>query len=233
VKIVASLLLTTLFAAGPRARVQSPIESTARQLVSNFAAGQFEAATRDFNDELRPMVTKEVLARVKQQLDQSVGSFVMVKEVRQQRQDGFRAIEIVSMFTRGVVSVVVVFDTLDHVGAVYFNPIVAPPVDPALESLARGLLANFVAGRFEEAVQPFDPTMRAQLSAEGLAGLAANIAGTFGKFQSVTEVHQRDDRIYKVIDLTLAYTKAPVAFRVAFDARRRVAALSISPYYKE
>ena len=226
-------MLTTLFAAGPQARLQSPIEITARELLSNFATGRFAAATKDFNDDLRPMVTQEVLARVKQQLDQTVGTFVGVKEVHPQRRDDLRAIELMSTFTRGAVSVVVVFDVLDRVGAVYFNPILTPPVDPALESAARELLANFVAGRYADVVKPFDPNMRAQLPPEALAGLAANVAGVFGTFQSVTEVHQRDEKIYKVIDLTLAYTKAPVAFRVAFDPRRRVAALNISPYYKE
>jgi hypothetical protein len=32
-----------------------------------------------------------------------------------------------------------------------------------------------------------------------------------------------------VIELTLAYTKRPVSFRVAFDLQNRVAALQISP----
>jgi hypothetical protein len=133
VKIIASILLTTLFATGPRDPRQSPIEATARDLLSNFTAGRFEAATKDFNDDLRPMVTQEVLARVKQQLEQSVGTFVVVKEVHPLRRDGLRAIELVSAFTKGAVSVVVVFDVLDRIGAVYFNPILPPAGDPALE----------------------------------------------------------------------------------------------------
>lgn len=204
-----------------------------RELLTNFASGRFEAATKDFNDDLRPMVTPEVLARVKSQLDQQVGGFVIVKEVHQERQEGFRGIELVATFTKAPLSVVVVFDALDRIGAVYFNPMPAPPVDPALEAVSRELLANFVARRFEEAVKPFDTNMRAQLSPIGLAKLATNIAATFGTFQSVTEVHQRPDKIFRIIDLTLSYTKGPVAFRVAFDSHGRVAALNISPFYKE
>jgi hypothetical protein len=233
VKIVASLLLTTLFAISPKPRLQSPIESTARVMLTNFVTGRFEAATSDFNDELRPMVTPAILAQTKAQLDQLAGAFLLVKEVHQRTQEGFRAIELIARFEKSSVSVVVVFDPLDRVGAVHFNPIVSPPVDPVLEAAARGLLANFVAGRFDEAVKPFDPNMRAQLSPASLAKLAVNIAEVFGTFRSVAEVHQRIEKRYTIIDLTLSYRNAPVAFRVAFDAQNRVAALHISPFMNE
>jgi len=52
VKLVASALLTVLFAISPRPPLQTPNESTARALFLNFVTGRFDAATRDFNDEL-------------------------------------------------------------------------------------------------------------------------------------------------------------------------------------
>jgi hypothetical protein len=233
VKIIASLLLTAFFAAHPRPQLQTPIEGIARELLANFAAGRFEAATKDFNDTLRPMVTAQVLAQVKAQLDERAGKFWAVNEAHPRTRDGFRAIELLATFEKYPVSVVVVFDSFDRVGAVYFNPILPPPVDPALEARARALLTNFTAGRFDEVVKPFDPTMRAQLTPANLAGLAADIAGVYGVFQSVTEVHQRSEKNYRVIDLTLSYTKMPAVFRVAFDGADRVTALHISPYKKE
>lgn len=232
-KIVASLLLTAFFAAGHRPQLQTPIEGISRELLANFAAGRFEAATKDFNDTLRPMVTAKVLAQVKARLDEQAGTFWMVKEAHQRYQDGFRSVELLAKFEKYPVSVVVVFDSFDRVGAVYFNPILPPPVDPVLEARARELLSNFTAGRFDEAVKPFDPTMRAQLPPAKLATLAADIANVYGIFQSVTEVHQRTEKNYQIIDLTLSYTKSPAAFRVAFDGEGRVTALHISPYRKE
>lgn len=231
-KIVASLLLTALFAINPRAKVQSPIEQTARELLANFTAGRFEAACRDFNDELRPMVTAAVLANVKEQCDRQVGAFQSVSEVHQGSEDGFRMVELIAKFDKSPVSVRVVFDNYDRVRAVYFNPIVPPLADPALEAVARELLANIVAGHFDEAGRHFDDTMRSQLSPAGLAGLSKNIANAFGTFRSVTEVHQRFEKPFRIIDLIVACDKTPLAFRVAFDVRDRIAAVHISPYSK-
>ncbi len=229
-KIIAALLLTTLFAAGPKPRLQSPIESTAREMLTNFASGRFDAATKDFNDDLRPIVTPEVLSDVKGQLDASVGAFYLVKEAHQRTQGGSRTIELIARYAKGSVSVLVVFDALDRIGTVYFNPISAGKADPALESAARELLANFVAGHFADVVKPFDATMRVELTPAGLEALATSIGQIFGKFVSVTEVQQSVDKSYKIIDMTLAYTKGTVAFRVAFDPSGHVVAMHISPF---
>jgi hypothetical protein len=231
--MIATLLLTTFFGAAPPPRFQSPIESAARELLANFVAGRFEAATSDFNDSLRPIVTKEVLAGVKAQMDDQVGPFLSVKEVHQRRQDGFRNVEMIASFTKAPVSVVVVFDSMDRVGAVYFNPILSPPVDPSLESSARELLTNMQAGHFTDAVKSFDGNMRAQLTPAALATLAGNLAETYGTFRSVDAVHQELNKQYRVIDLTLSYTKRAASFRVAFDGMGRIAALHISPFQKE
>jgi hypothetical protein len=233
VKILASLLLTTLFAVSPRPHLQSPIESAARELLTNFAAGRFDAATAGFNDTLKPIVTPEVLAQVKARLDQQVGQFYLVKEAHQGTKDGFRTIELLARYQKGSVSVVVVFDALDRIGAVYFNPVLPPPVDPALEAVAREVLTNFTAGRFDDAVKPFNAEMAAQLTPAAMARLAENIAQVYGTFRSVTEVRQRTDKVYRVIELSLSYTKAPATFRVAFDSGNRVAAMRISPYALE
>ena len=233
VKIIASLLLTTLFAISPKPRLQSPLESTARDLLREFVAGRFDAVTRDFNDDLRLIVTPKLLAGVKADLDTQAGTFMLVKEVHQRTEQGLRAIELISRFSKSSVSVIVVFDAMDRVEAVHFNPVLAPPPDPILEAAARSLLANFVAGKFDDVFKTFDPNMRTQLPPERLAELSGNIARVFGTFRSVTEIHQGIEKPYTVIDMTLAYTNAPVTFRAAFDAGNRVVALHIQPYRKE
>jgi hypothetical protein len=226
VKIIASVLLTALFAAGPRPKLQSPIESTARLFLSNFAAGRFEAATRDFNDDLRPVVTIATLAELKKQFDERAGVFLSVTEARQRRQEGFRAIELIARFSKSPVSVVVVFDQLDRIASINANPI-GP--EPALESAARALLANFIAARYDDVGKAFDDTMSKQLPPAALANLATSVADTFGTYQSVNAVKQDANPPYRVIEMSLAYTKRPVSFRVAFDLQNRVAALQIAP----
>ena len=228
-KLIASLLLTTLFAAGPRPKLQTPIETTARTFLTNFAAGRFDDATRDFNDDLRPVVTAKVLADMKKQFDEQAGVFLSVAEVRQRMQQGYRAIELIARFSKSPMSVVVLFDSADRIGAINASPIAPPPADPILESAARALLANFVAGHYDEVEQAFDDTMRKQLPVPAMANLATSVAETFGTYQAVNEVKQSANPPYRVIELTLAYTKRPVSFRVAFNLQNRVSALQISP----
>ena len=228
-KLIASILLTTLFAAGPRPKLQTPIETEARMFLSNFAAGRFDEAARDFNDDLRPVVTTAMLADMKRQFDQQVGMFLSVTDVHQKMQQGFRAIELTARFSKSPVSVVVTFDQLDRIASINANPIAPPAVEHALEAAARTLLANFVAGRYDEAAKAFDDTIRKQLPPSALANLATSVADTFGTYQAVNAVKQNANPPYSVIEMTLAYTKAPVSFRVAFDLRNRVAGLQLSP----
>jgi hypothetical protein len=229
VKTIASLLLTTLFAAGPRPHLQTPIETTARAFLSNFASGRFVEATRDFNDALRPVVTTKMLADLKAQFDQQAGVFQLVTEVHERRQEGFRAIELTARFSKSPVSVLVIFDQLDRIASIHASPIGPPPADPVLESAARAILADFVAGRFAEVEKSFDDAMRRQLPASAMGQLAVSVAETFGTYQSVTEVKQSSNPPYRVIDMTLAYTNRPVSFRVAFNLQNRVSALQIAP----
>jgi len=227
-----SLLLAALFAINPKVKLPSPLEQMARELFANFTAGRFQAAAADFNDALRPLITAALLAQVREQLDSQVGPFQAVTEVHQRREDGFRVVELIAKFEKSPVSVRVVFDNFDRVGAVYFNPIIGPPVEAALETMARELLANLVARRFDEAGKHFDDTMRGQLPPPSLAELSKKIAKTFGTFRSITEVHQRMEKPYRIIDLIATCDKSPLAFRVAFDAQNRIAAVHISPYVK-
>jgi hypothetical protein len=229
VKIIASLLLTALFAAGPRPKFQSPIETSARLFLSNFAAGRFQEATRDFNDDLRPVVTTAMLADMKKQFDQQVGTLISVTDVHQRMQQGYRAIALTARFSKSPVSVVVTFDQLDRIASINATPIASLTVDPELEEAARTFLANFVAGRYEEAEKAFDETVRKQLPPSALANLASSTAETFGTYQAINAVKQSANPPYRVIDMTLAYTKRTVSFRVAFDRNNRVAGLQLSP----
>jgi hypothetical protein len=62
-----------------------------------------------------------------------------------------------------------------------------------------------------------------------LADLNNKILATYGKVQSVTEVRERVEGLYRIIDMSATCEKSPLSFRVGFDAQNRVAAVHISP----
>ena len=224
---IAPLLLTILLAIDQRARaVRTPLESIARELLANFNAGRFDAASKDFNETMRATVTPSVLADLKQQSDMNLGGFQSITDVRQRREGGFHLVELVCRYEKSSASLRVVFDAANHVGAVALDPIV---VDPILETAARELLKNFVAGDFEAAAKQFDPKMRAQLPPLRLARLQAQVTSKYGAFRSVIAVHQLTDQTYRGIDLTTAYERLPVSFRVIFDSAGQVAGIKIAP----
>jgi hypothetical protein len=231
VKVLASLLITALFALNvkPKVSLPSPQEQTAREMLANFNAGSFVAAAAEFNDDLRPQITPALLARVKDDINTKMGTFQTVTAVHHLTQDGFRVVELIAKFEKGSVSVRVMFDMTNKIGAVYFNPILPPPVDKELEAMSRELLANIEAGKFDDAAKHFDDTMRKQLSPPNLADLQGKLMTAFGKVQSITEVRQRIEAPYRIIDVIAVCDHSPLAFRVAFDAANRIAAVHISP----
>jgi regulator of sirC expression with transglutaminase-like and TPR domain len=230
VKLVTSLVLSVLFAVSHRPRLQSPIESISRELLTNFANGNLQAVTKDFNDQLRPLATPEILAQVKNNLESKAGTFLSVTEAHESLQAGSRVIELTARYSKYPVSVVVVFDMLDRIQSVYFNPILPEAPDPTLEAVTKEMATNFVAGKFEDLAKPFHPEMRVKLTPQELANIATNVKQIFGTYQSVKDVKQRVERGYRIIDLVLNYTNGPVAFRASFDPQGRVCALQIAPY---
>jgi hypothetical protein len=229
VPVLASLLLSTFFAFNAQPKLPSPQEQTAREMLANFNASRFVAAAAEFNDELRPQITPALLARVKDDINAKVGTFQAVTAVRHLTQDGFPTVELIAKFAKGSVSVRVVFDITNKIGAVYFNPILPPPVDKELETMSRELLANIEAGKFDDAGKHFDDTMRKQLTPQNLADLQSKLLTTFGKVRNITEVRQRIKAPYRIIDVIAVCDHSPLAFRVAFDAANRIAAVHISP----
>jgi hypothetical protein len=229
VKILTSLLLTAFFAINPRMKAPSAIEQSAREMLANFNAGRFAAAVIDFNDDLRPQVTPAVLAQYREQIEGSVGVFQAITAVHQSNENGFRVIELIAKYQKSPVAVRVVFDIRNKIGSVHFNPILPAPADPGLEKAARDLLANLMAGRFDDVTKQFDDTMRVQLTPAKLADLNRNILQLYGKVESITEVRDRVEEPYRIIEVIAACEKMPLKFRVGFDGKSRVAAVHVTP----
>jgi hypothetical protein len=227
--VFASLLLAASTVLPPPPFVPWPIDKPARELLDNFNAGDFAAAAKDFNDSMRATSTPALLKKVKQELDAQSGAFQKITETRHAKDAGFKIVDFVCAYEKGPVDVSVTFDGYDKVGAIGVKRIVDQKPDTTLETTARQLVDDFTARRFEAVGKSFDDNMLRQLPPGKLAELSQDVTRRYGTFQSVTKVVQRPEKVYRVIDLTAAFDRAPAVFSVYFDGAARIAGVHIQP----
>jgi len=241
--ILASLLLSTALSRPPRPpvpfsplpnRVRAPfpaqLEASARAMLKAFNAEHFDEASKDFNDSMRETVSPSLLAEMKKQIEAQVGRYERIAEVNEKRADGFRVIELIARYEKSPVSVRFVFDEANRIGAAYFDPLPEPPVDAELETLAREVLTNFNARKFDTVVTKFRPALRAQLPVSRVEKLSTDVAKRFGTFRSIDRVRQiNGDKGLTTIELMTSYSNEPSRVWIVFDSYRRVAGLHIGP----
>jgi len=238
VKILVSLLLPVLFAfppvfkPGPKVpvQVQSPQESAARAVLANINAGRFEAATKDFDAAMKTTVPPSLLAEMKKQFDQELGTFQLVTGATTQVENGLPTVELMVRYSKSLAAFKVAFDETGRISSVYFNRIVPDAVDPALEATARELLADFVAGRFDDARKNFNSTLTALMTPAALADMSKQVGDVFGTFHTVTGVLQRNGKDFRAIELTTVYDEGRVLALVIFDKTGHVSGMRISPW---
>ncbi|HEX7139398.1 MAG TPA: DUF3887 domain-containing protein [Vicinamibacterales bacterium] len=227
--LFSSLLLAASIALPPAPFVPWPIDKPARELLTNFNAGEFDLVAKDFNKEMRATTTPALLKKVKQDLDAQAGAFKEVTETRHTKDSGFKIVDFLCAYEKGPVEVMVTFDHYDHVGAISVKRIVDSKVDAAFEATARQFVDDFTARRFEVAGKGFDANMRRQLTPEKLAELSQGVAQRYGTFKSVAKVTQRQQKAYQVIEVTADFDRSPAAFSVYFDGAGRIAGVHIEP----
>lgn len=226
------LLCALLFAASaqlpPAPFVPWPEDKTARELFTNFNAGELTLAAKDFNDTLRTTTTPAVLKKVKRELDEGAGAFKEVAETRHSKEAGFKVVIFRCTYEKGPVDFWVTFDHSARVGAIGVNRI-DEKVDAKFEASARQFVDDFTARRFEAAGKAFDGTMQRQLTPGKLAELSQDVSRRYGTFKSVTKVSQRQQKAYQVIDLVAEFDRSQAAFSVFFDGAGRIAGVHIEP----
>ena len=221
---IAATLLAALLAVAPT----TPIQRLARELFDNFNAGRFDAASRDFADSLRGVVTPAVLADVRKQVHDEAGEFRSVTDIRERRSGPARIVDMTLRYDKAPVMMEVVFDLHDRVSKVNINAVKPTKPDPALEASARALFAAFIANDFEKAGKDFNATMRAQLTPARLAELRENVTNAYGSFLRAREARQRSEQGYRIVDLMTVWVNANnIAVSVVFDAEGRVGGLRI------
>jgi DNA-binding cell septation regulator SpoVG len=223
--IVALPLITlALFAVDQQPHFLSRLEGTATELFANFNAGQFDAATKNFNAEMRNLVTPAIMASIKKKMEAEVGEFQSVTRTTEQRQDDLRTVGMLLRYERGSVSLHVTFDAEDKVAAVEFKQITDP-----LEAAARQFLSDFIAERYDDASANFSDTLRKQLTPARLRTLHSETIPVYGLFDTVLEAQPAEDKGFKIIDLKTRWSKATANVRVIFDNDRHIAGLRITP----
>jgi hypothetical protein len=91
------------------------------------------------------------------------------------------------------------------------------------ESMARTMLMNFTAGRFDAATKDFNETMLKTVTPAMLADLKKQFDADAGTFQFVSNVREgRDDEQFKFAELTARYDKSAVMVRVVFDPMNKI-----------
>ncbi len=101
--------------------------------------------------------------------------------------------------------------------------------DTQRETVARALLADLVAGRYEDASRNFDAAMRSGLPPASLASFAKQLEAKAGKFEKVREVRHLTEQGYKVVLLVADYEQARLDVRVVFDHEGKVGGLFFKP----
>lgn len=102
--------------------LQSPHETTARTLLANFVAGDYEAASKDFNGIMRAALPPARLEAFAGTLNQQVGKFKAVREVKTGTEQGYQVVILVSEFERATLDVRVVLDGDGKVAGLFFKP---------------------------------------------------------------------------------------------------------------
>jgi len=209
----------------------SPIETIARQLLDNFVARRFDEASKDFTTDMRRVVTPAILAQIHRGLATQAGEFRTIADVRERKENGARVIAMILTYEKAAVSMRVAFDDSDRVSSIHVDPLLSKST-PLIESLARALFANFLAGRDDDVVQDFNKPMLEQLTPARLESLRKQTHDVFGEFKSLDDARQRVDQGFRVVDLltTWSVPGAPVAISVIFDTEGRVAGLRIARF---
>jgi hypothetical protein len=110
-----------------------------------------------------------------------------------------------------------------------------PPIAPAMtydqrnENVARELLTNFNAGKYDLAAKNFDPTMMKELTPTKLRQVGDQIKTQAGKLKSVGAAVHSMEQSYRVVMLPVEYEKMTVNMRVVFDNAGKVAGLFFKP----
>jgi dienelactone hydrolase len=97
------------------------------------------------------------------------------------------------------------------------------------EALARTVVADLAARRFDKVFAQFNDTVASLLPADKLAYSWDRAALIFGEFKSIETVKREEKQGHQVVHLICAFARQKVDMAIAFDEHQRIAGLLFTP----
>jgi hypothetical protein len=107
------------------------------------------------------------------------------------------------------------------------GPAVRPPV--TIEATAREVVANFAAGKFKAVTKDFNDELAPQVTPAVVDQLRQQVEAAAGPFRAITSVRHFRHEGQRVVELTCAYARSLVAFRIVFDNYDRISQVYVDP----
>ena len=113
-------------------------------------------------------------------------------------------------------------------------PVNQLPADPAAahEKMARELLANFIAGRFDAVRKDFNGSLKSVATIDIMRSMKEQLESRGGAFRYISAVRNLQDDTSPIVELVAEYEKSAVAVRVVFD-EQKVGAVFFNPLVAE
>ena len=105
----------------------------------------------------------------------------------------------------------------------------APKTAQDFEALARGIVSDLAARRFDAVATRFTPQMSAALPGSKLAELWDALLAKTGAFHSIRSASTSELQAYHVVVLVCSFESSEVGLRVVLDSQGRFAGLSFVP----
>jgi dienelactone hydrolase len=105
----------------------------------------------------------------------------------------------------------------------------APKTTQDFEALARGIVSDLAARRFEAVAARFTPQMSAALPGSKLADLWDSLIAKTGAFHSIRSVSTSELQTYHVVVLVCSFENSELGVRVVLDGQGRFAGLNFVP----
>ncbi len=108
-------------------------------------------------------------------------------------------------------------------------PAQAAPAQMDYEAVARGILADLQAKRYDKVTALYSPELAQALPADKLAASWNGVESQVGALKSITDVHSEDAGGYHIVFLTCEFERLALIFRIGFNAKGQFAVFNSVP----
>jgi dienelactone hydrolase len=203
-------------------------QAVAQAVIDNMIAGDFEAATANFNDSMLGALPPDTLSQTWDTLLMQVGAFQSVDdEITSQAQDDLTTYFFILRFEKMALQASVTVDAEGQVAGLYFKPAPeAPAADDPSAAIARAVIDNMIAGDFEAAAANFTDTVLAAVTPADLEQAWNQFVQQVGPFQSVDDnVGSQTQGTLTSYAFILHFEQATLAAQVTVNEDGQIAGL--------